>query len=200
MAKQADVYTLTGTLLLRNMKMNELKEELFQLLKKFCYRRGTFVLSSGQMSEFYMNCKPITLSGRGLTLASMLLLEHIKTDHVVGLTMGADPLVSGVAVVSALDNRLINAMIVRKECKGHGTKKWVEGLEAPSGTEVTILEDVVTTGESSMEAARRIRDKGYQVKRVVTIVDRQEDGEATAAMEKIGLELVSLYTLKEFID
>ena len=74
------------------------------------------------------------------------------------------------------------------------------GLEAPSGTEVTILEDVVTTGESSMEAARRIRDKGYQVKRVVTIVDRQEDGEATTAMEKIGLELVSLYTLKEFID
>ena len=200
MAKQADVYTLTGTLLLRNMKMNELKEELFQLLKKFCYRRGTFTLSSGKLSEFYMNCKPITLSGRGLTLASMLLLEHIKTNHVGGLTLGADPLVSGVAVVSALDNRIINAMIVRKKCKDHGSQQRVEGLEAPSGTEVTILEDVVTTGESSMEAARRIRDKGYQVKRVVTIVDRQEDGEATAAMEKIGLELVSLYTLKEFID
>ena len=174
-----------------------MKEELLELLKKDAYKKGEFTLSSGKTSDHYVNCKPVTLTGRGLTLASMMLLEHVDTKVVAGMTLGADPLVSGVAVCSALDMRLVDALIVRKEAKGHGTKAWIEGREFPEGTKVTVLEDVVTTGGSAIKAATRLRDVGYKVERVVTIVDRQEDGEASEFMESAGLELKSLYTLKE---
>ena len=174
-----------------------MKDELLKMLKESAYKKGEFTLSSGKSSDHYVNCKPVTLTGRGLTLASMMLLEHVNTRVVAGLTLGADPLVSGVAVCSALDMRLVDALIVRKEAKGHGTKAWIEGREFPEGTKVTVLEDVVTTGGSAIKAATRLRDVGYKVERVVTIVDRQEDGEASEFMESAGLELKSLYTLKE---
>ena len=128
------------------------------------------------------------------------MLMHVKTDYVAGLTLGADPLVSGVAVCSALDQRLVDALIVRKEPKGHGTAAWIEGPEFPEGTKVTVLEDVITTGGSAIKAVKQLRDGGYEVKRVVSIVDRQENGEADTAMKLAGLELISLYTLKDFID
>ena len=80
-----------------------MKEELLELLKKYAYKKGDFTLSSGRKTDHYVNCKPVTLTGRGLTLTSMMMLEHVETDVVAGLTLGADPLVSGVAVCSALD-------------------------------------------------------------------------------------------------
>ena len=92
-----------------------MKEELLELLKKDAYKKGEYTLSSGKKSEHYVNCKPVTLSGRGLTLASLLMLMHVETDVVAGLTLGADPLVSGVSLVSALDKRMVNGLIVRKE-------------------------------------------------------------------------------------
>ena len=177
-----------------------MKDELLKMLKENAYKKGEFTLSSGKSSDHYVNCKPVTLTGRGLTLASMMLLEHVDTKVVAGMTLGADPLVSGVAVCSALDMRLVDALIVRKEAKGHGTKAWIEGREFPEGTKVTVLEDVVTTGGSAIKAATRLRDVGYKVERVVTIVDRQEDGEASEFMESAGLELKSLYTLKELCE
>ena len=174
-----------------------MKEELLELLKKDAYKKGEFKLSSGKTSEHYVICKPVTLSGRGLTLASLLLLMHVKTDYVAGLTLGADPLVGGVALVSALDNRLVNGLIVRKEAKGHGTQAYIEGLIPPEGTKITVLEDVITTGGSAIKAATRLRDAGYVVERVVAIVDRQEDKEADEFMESVDLELRSLFTLDE---
>ena len=123
-----------------------MKDELLKMLKESAYKKGEFTLSSGKSSDHYVNCKPVTLTGRGLTLASMMLLEHVDTKVVAGLTLGADPLVSGVAVCSALDMRLVDALIVRKEAKGHGTKAWIEGREFPEGTKVVVLEDVITTG------------------------------------------------------
>ena len=196
MAKQADVYTLTGLYQLRSMKM---KDELLELLKRDAYKKGEYTLSSGKTSEHYVNCKPVTLSGRGLTLASLLMLMHVETEVVAGLTLGADPLVSGVALVSALDQRLINGLIVRKEAKGHGTQAYIEGLLPPEGTKITVLEDVITTGGSAIKAVKRLRDAGYKVDRVVSIVDRQEDGEADSAMKWADLELISLYKLEELI-
>ena len=172
-----------------------MKEELLNLLKENAYKKGEFKLSSGKTSEHYVNCKPVTLTGRGLTLISMMMLEHVDTKVVAGLTLGADPLVSGVAVCSALDMRLINALIVRKEPKGHGTGAWIEGPEFPKGTKVTVLEDVVTTGGSSIKAVDKLRDAGYVVERVVTIVDRQEGGKD--AMIDAGLELCSLFTIED---
>ena len=177
-----------------------MKDELLELLKKYAYKKGEYKLSSGKTSEHYVNCKPVTLSGRGLTLASLLLLKEVNTNVVGGLTLGADPLVSGVSLVSALDGRLVNALIVRKEAKGHGTQAWIEGLLPPEGTHVTVLEDVITTGGSSIKAVEKLRDAGYVVDRVVAIVDRQEDGEADIAMKEAGLELRSLFSLRDFTN
>ena len=177
-----------------------MKEELLKLLKEYAYRKGEFKLSSGRTSEHYVNCKPVTLTGRGLTLSSLLLLKEVETDYVGGLTLGADPLVSGVALVSALDSRLVNGLIVRKEAKGHGTQAWIEGLLPPEGTKVTVLEDVITTGGSAIKAATRLRDAGCVVERVVAIVDRQENKEADEFMESADLELRSLFTLDDVIN
>ena len=177
-----------------------MKEELLELLKKDAYKKGEYKLSSGKVSEHYVNCKPVILSGRGLTLASLLLLKEVNTNVVGGLTLGADPLVSGVSLVSALDGRLVNALIVRKEAKGHGTQAWIEGPLPPEGTRVTVLEDVITTGGSSIKAVEKLRDAGYVVDRVVAIVDRQEDGEADIAMKEAGLELRSLFSLRDFTN
>ena len=174
-----------------------MKEELLELLKNYAYKKGEFKLSSGKTSEHYVNCNPVTLSGRGLTLSSLLLLKEVETSYVGGLTLGADPLVSGVALVSALDSRLVNGLIVRKEAKGHGTQAYIEGLLPPEGTKITVLEDVITTGGSAIKAATRLRDAGYVVERVVAIVDRQEDKEADEFMESVNLELRSLFTLDE---
>ena len=177
-----------------------MKEELLELLKKDAYKKGEFTLSSGKTSEHYVNCKPVTLSGRGLTLASLSMLQHVNTPVVAGLTLGADPLVSGVSLVSALDRRLVNGLIVRKEAKGHGTQAWIEGPLPKEGTKITVLEDVITTGGSAIKAVKRLRDAGYEVNKVVSIVDRQEDAEADIAMKLAGLELVSLFTLKELCE
>ena len=174
-----------------------MKEELLSMIKEKAYRKGEFKLSSGKTSEHYVNCKPVTLSGRGLTLSSLLLLKEVETSYVGGLTLGADPLVSGVALVSALDSRMVNGLIVRKEAKGHGTKAYIEGLQPPQGTKITVLEDVITTGGSAIKAATRLRDAGFVVERVVAIVDRQEDNEADEFMESVNLELRSLFTLDE---
>jgi len=174
-----------------------MRDELLELLKKDAYKKGEYTLSSGKTSEHYVNCKPVTLSGRGLTLASLLMLKEVKTSYVAGLTLGADPLVSGVSLVSALDSRLVNGLIVRKEAKGHGTQAWIEGLLPPEGTVITVLEDVITTGGSAIKAVEKLRDAGYVVNTVVSIVDRQEDDEANSAMKLSGLELKSLFTLNE---
>ncbi len=172
-----------------------MKEELLELLKKNAYKKGDFTLSSGNKSEHYVNCKPVTLSGRGLTLTSLLMLMHVETDVVAGLTLGADPLVSGVALVSALDNRMVDGLIVRKEAKGHGTGAWIEGPLPPKGSKITVLEDVVTTGGSAIKAVEKLRDAGYEVNRIVAIVDRQEGGRD--AIVEAGLELYSLFSLRE---
>ena len=174
-----------------------MKEELLEQLKKFAYKKGEFTLSSGKKSDHYVNCKPVTLTGRGLTLASLLMLKEVETDYVAGLSLGADPLVSGVSLVSALDGRMVNALIVRKEPKGHGTEAWIEGLLPPKGTKVTVLEDVVTTGGSAIKAVEKLREAGYVVDRVVSIVDRQAGGKDAMMEEK--LELRSLFQLPELV-
>ena len=174
-----------------------MKEKLLERLKEDCYKKGDYTLSSGQKSEHYVNCKPVTLTGHGLTITAMMLLEHVETPVVAGLTLGADPLVSGVAVCSALDGRLVDALIVRKEPKGHGTEAWIEGPKYPEGTKVTVLEDVTTTGGSAIKAAEKLRDAGYIVERVVTVVDRQEG--AIEALAAADLELRRLFTIDDLV-
>ena len=170
---------------------------LLQLLAERAYRHGQFTLASGRTSTHYVNCKPVSLSGQGLALlaAQMLPLVEAEAVAVAGLTLGADPLVSGVAQAAALAGRQLDALIVRKEAKGHGTGAWLEGPLPAAGSVITVLEDVVTTGGSSLKAVHQLREAGYTVDRVVTIVDRQEGG--LDAMTSAGLELRSLFLLEE---
>ena len=184
------------------VSMPNFKDELLTLLKEKAYRKGEYTLSSGRKSEHYVNCKPVTLSSRGLTLASLMLLSSVEEDAVAvaGLTLGADPLVSGVAVVCGLDKIKVDALIVRKEAKGHGTGAYIEGPLPEKGSKITVLEDVITTGGSAIQAVQRLRDAGYVVNRVAAIVDRQEDGEADAAMKEAELELVSIFKLEDIIS
>jgi len=170
---------------------------LLERLASRAYRHGTFTLASGRTSDHYVNCKPVSLSGEGLALLGEQLLALVEPAAVAvaGLTLGADPLVSAVAMRAALDGRSLDALIVRKEAKGHGTGAWLEGPLPPAGSTVTVLEDVVTTGGSSLKAVQQLREAGFVVNRVVTIVDRQEGG--LAAMTAAGLELRSLFLLEE---
>ncbi len=190
----------------------EKHRELLKILQLEAYQRGEFKLSSGRTSQHYVNCKPVTLNSDGLATTSLIMLvDYIEKDSkaVGGLTLGADPLVSGVAAASSLayewgypklkERIPVDGLIVRKEAKGHGTRAYVEGPILPEGSKVTVLEDVITTGGSAIQAANRLRDVGYVVNRVVSIVDRQEEGEADAAMKSAGLELYSLFLLHQLV-
>ena len=172
------------------------REALRQMLARQAYRRGNFLLASGRRSEHYVNCKPVSLSGSGAMLLAPLMLEAVnpKAEAVAGLTLGADPLVSCVAMAAALAGRPLDALIVRKASKGHGTGAWIEGPLPAPGTQVTVLEDVVTTGGSCLKAVKRLREAGYVVEEVVAIVDRQDGGHAALAAE--GLHLKALFLLE----
>lgn len=173
------------------------RQVLLERLARLAYRRGQFTLASGRQSEHYVNCKPVSLSGSGLALISAGMLAHVEESAVAvaGLTLGADPLVSGVAMLAAQRERNLDALIVRKQAKGHGTGAWLEGPLPEPGGVITVLEDVVTTGGSSLKAVYQLRDAGYRVQRVITIVDREEGG--ADAMAAADLDLVSLFRLSE---
>ena len=181
-------------------KMNECKTRLLKMLSSKAYRYGDFTLASGKQSNHYVNCKPVSLSGEGLLLLGTSMLQHVERESqsVAGLTLGADPLVSAVAMAAAQVDLHLDALIVRKEAKGHGTGAWLEGPLPSKGSLITVLEDVVTTGGSSLKAVNQLREEGYLVRRVVTIVDRQEGGEE--AMKAAGVELVSLFLLNEIAE
>ena len=117
---------------------------------------------------------------------------------VAGLTLGADPLVSGVVMLSAQSGINLSGLIVRKEAKGHGTGAWLEGPLPPKGSLITVLEDVVTTGGSSLKAVEKLRSEGYLINQVLAIVDREEGG--VDAMSQADLDLNSLFFLKEIVE
>ena len=178
-----------------------MQDELLELLCKNAYRKGEYLLSSGRTSEHYVNCKPVTLSGKGLVMVSDMIIDKLESDTVAvgGLTLGADPVVSGVAMGASLLDWELAGLIVRKEAKGHGTGAYIEGPVLPEGSKVVVLEDVITTGGSAIKAAEKLRDAGYIVNRVVAIVNRQEGTEADDAMDAANLDLVSLFVLEELI-
>ncbi len=159
----------------------DMKAELIDMLcrKSFKYsEEPVYKLVSGRMSQFYVNCKPVTLCARGMFLAGHLLFEEIKDDDVTGvggLTFGADPLAVATAFASELKTRPINAFSIRKTRKDHGMIRWIEGDVQP-GERVAIIDDVATTGGSTIKAIERARSEGLEVVRAVIFVDRQEGG------------------------
>mgnify|MGYP005842482583 CR=1 FL=1 len=156
----------------------ELREILLDLLCQYAYTEGDFVLSSGQSSSYYINGKEVSLRAEGALVIGRLLFSMLPEDTaaVAGLTLGADPLVTSVSLVSALENRPIPGLIIRKQAKGHGTQAYIEGPKLAANAKVVVLEDVVTTGASAMQAVERLRNVGYTVTEIIALVDRQQGG------------------------
>ena len=149
------------------------KENLLKLLSEKSYKKGNFTLASGKQSAHYLNCKPVSLNGTGLQLISNLFLELMDSSSkaVAGLTLGADPLVSGLIVTAASKGLLLDALIIRKEIKEYGTKAGLEGPTLKEGTVVTVLEDVVTTAGSAIKAIDKLQENNLLVKEVLSIVE-----------------------------
>ena len=175
------------------------KAKLLKQLIEKSYKKGNFTLSSEKKSSHYLNCKPVSLNGEGLNLISDLFLElkDSRSKAVAGLTLGADPIVSGLIVKAALHGQDLDGLIIRKEIKKYGTKAGIEGPKLEEGTLVTVLEDVVTTAGSVIKAIKKLRENNYVVEEVLSIVDRQEGG--LAALEDENVKLKSLFTIKDFL-
>ena len=177
--------------------LSVLRQYLLGLFVDLAYAEGDFLLSSGQKSPYYINGKQVTLTAEGALAIGRLLLSMLPEDTqgVAGLTLGADPIVTSVSLVSAYENRPIPALIVRKESKGHGTQAYIEGPTLKDGAKVVVLEDVVTTGKSAMLAVKRLQAVGYQVNKVIALVDREQGG--AAYYESQGLEFQAVFSIKE---
>lgn len=180
------------------------RARLLEVLTQRSFERRRVVLSSGKESDFYIDCKRTALLAEGHYLIGRLLLEAIRRDApsavaAGGLTLGADPLASAVSLTSFLEGKdPLHAFIVRKEPKGHGTGQWIEGLSALSaGAPVAIVEDVVTTGASTLKAIERAKLEGLTVLGAFALVDRLEGGRE--AVEAAGHRLTTLFTRKDFI-
>lgn len=176
-----------------------LKERLLTILAKQSYKEGKVFLVSGKESNYYIDGKQTSLDAEGGTIISVLFLRMLKDNvqAVGGLSVGADPLSSGVSQVGYLLGRRLDAFYVRKEPKGHGTNKWIEGL-VKQGMRVAILEDVVTTGGSSLKAIEKIREIGCTVEQILSVVDRNEGGREIFKQKGLGYNY--LFDKKEVIE
>jgi orotate phosphoribosyltransferase len=174
----------------RMTSREELLAELLVTHSCFYRPRKPFVLSSGKTSPFYFDCRRTTMLPEAMPLIGRLVFERIRgaVDAVGGLTMGADPIACAVAYYSQGRGHPVAAFSVRKEAKSHGMQRWVEGAVV-ARSRVAVVEDVVTTGDSTLRAIARCREEGFRVERVITLVDREEGG-----MERIGAEVGAVRT------
>ncbi|MEK6579540.1 MAG: orotate phosphoribosyltransferase [Bdellovibrionota bacterium] len=181
--------------------MDQKTSRLIDILCRVSYREGKFKLVSGKESTFYIDVKPTSLQPEGAHLIGQLAVERIKkeglvVDGVGGLTLGADPLATGISLAAREAGKMWPAFIVRKEPKEHGTSKYIEGTEnLKSGAKLLVLEDVVTTGGSSIKAVERLREGGYHPIAVLTVVDRLDGGGDN--IKKLGMEFFALVTIEE---
>ncbi len=179
------------------------KDELKPILVEMSYEEREVTLASGRKSNFYFDGKQTTLHAEGGLLVGKAFWEEVKTfagpiHGVGGLTMGADPIATATSIAAHLAGEKVHAFIIRKEPKGHGTGQWLEGRKnLPPGSRVVIVEDVTTTGGSSLQAVERAQEEGLIVLGIVTLVDREEG--AREAIESAGQQLRAVFTRTEVI-
>lgn len=182
------------------MGIDKARRELFKLIKSQAYAEGRFKLSSGKISDYYIDCRKVTLSSKGVYLSALLILDIIKNkkvDAIGGPTIGADPLVGAVCVLSLLKNkRPLKAFLVRKAAKSHGLKRRLEGPKLKNGDSVVVVDDVATTGGSLVDAVACLRKKGVRVKTVITLVDRNEG--ARQKLNRLRCNFVSIFNINDF--
>ncbi|MFQ5454704.1 MAG: orotate phosphoribosyltransferase [Nitrospirota bacterium] len=154
--------------------------------------RPIFELSSGKKSEIYIDCKKTTCNGKGKFLIGNLIFDmisHLNIDAIGGLTLGADPIASAVSLIGWTKGHLINAFVVRKAPKGHGLQYFIEG-DVKKGNKVIIVDDVVTTGGSTIEAIQKARKFGLDVIKTIVLVDRQEGGRENILKENVAFDAI----------
>ncbi|MDQ5985463.1 MAG: Orotate phosphoribosyltransferase [Syntrophus sp. SKADARSKE-3] len=185
------------------MDIQGLKLKLAEIIikKSFKYRDNPpFTLASGKTSNFYFNCKPTTLDPEGMNLIGEILFSMLSDSEATasgGLTLGADPLANALSVISYQKGRPVKSFIVRKDVKDHGTKSAVEGDMQP-GEKVVILDDVITTGGSTITAIERSRAAGLVVERVIALIDREEGGKENILQHVERVE--AILTRSEVMD
>jgi orotate phosphoribosyltransferase len=171
------------------------------LERSFRYRDDPpFTLASGRTSPFYFNCKPTTLDPEGMNLIGNVLFDLLEDSQVTaagGLTLGADPLANALSVISWQRGRPIKSFTVRKEAKAHGMKSAIEG-NLQSGERVVILDDVITTGGSTIQAVERAREEGLMIDRVIAFIDREEGGRE--AIEQFVPSVQAVFTRTEIME
>jgi len=183
------------------------RNRLFELLKRLSFRTGEFVLASGKKSNYYLDCRITSLHAEGATVIGIVCHDIIKAYEAAkgttiaaagGMTLGADPLATAVSVTSFQRQTPIPAFIVRKEEKSHGRKGLVVGVDnIPQGGDVMMLEDVVTTGGSTLKAIDHVRDAGLNPVGVIALVDRMEGG--AEALAKAGVDFFPIFTKDDFL-
>ncbi len=189
------------------MSLESDRAELADILRAKSVKTGHFVLASGKESDLYVDCRVTTLDARGAVLLGRVLHDllkkeeaarGVKIDSLGGLTMGADPLALSTAIASSLagDAEPVQAYTVRKEAKEHGRGKRIEGNFA-EGQTVVVVDDVITTGGSTLKAIEAVREAGGNIAFVMVLVDRQEGGRA--AIEDAGIPVVAAFTREELV-
>lgn len=177
------------------------RARLLELLKTRSFQEREVILSSGLKSNFYIDCKQVSLDAEGAALIGALfhdVINVVAPDAVAvgGLTLGADPLATATSLVSFQSGRPRAAFIVRKEPKAHGTGQWIESTKLPEGAKVVILEDVVTTGAATLKAIERARLAGFTVLHALGLVDRLEGGREAVEAQ---CPLTTLFTRRDFL-
>jgi orotate phosphoribosyltransferase len=176
------------------------RDELLKILVQHSLKKGDFTLASGKKSSYYIDGKHTTLGSRGAYLVARIFLAMIADDvpdAVGGLTLGADPIIGSMLALAGMEDLELKGFIVRKEAKGHGTQSLVEGSLAKNDR-VVVIEDVVTTGGSSLKAIEALREAGCEIKRVLAVVDREQGGREN--MHKAGCRLESIFTINELLE
>ena len=179
------------------------RQELMAIIRELSYEEREVTLASGRKSNFYFDGKQTTLHSQGGLLVGKAFWKEVKTFEgpihgVGGLTLGADPIATATSIAAALEGENVHAFIIRKEPKGHGTGQWLEGRKnLPPGSRVVIVEDVTTTGGSSMKAVERAMEEGLEVAGIVTLVDREEG--ARENIEGAGQALRAVFTRSQVV-
>ena len=185
-----------------NMDIATMRKRLAQILVERSYMEGDFTLASGKKSDYYFDCRQTSLHPEGAWLIGCLfndMLVDLDVRAVGGMTMGADPLISATSVVSHLKGRPLGGLIVRKAVKDHGTSRYIEGLaNVGRGDKVAMLEDVVSTGGSVLQACERIRDAGLGVAVICCVLDRGEGGREK--LLEAGYQVRAIFTRPELVS
>jgi orotate phosphoribosyltransferase len=180
---------------MRNRLIELVIEKAFNYSKEPVYK-----LVSGRMSNYYFNCKAVTLNPEGVYIIGHILYDIVKElniDAIGGLTLGADPLAFATAYTSYLKEDPIEAFVVRKKAKEHGTMRWIEG-NVNEGDRVVIVDDVITTGKSTIEAIIRAKDAGLKIEKIIALIDRQEGGRE--AVKEVGFDITSVVTKDNIME